>query len=164
MKVAVTLTVNGDVHTVHVDPRRTLLDVVRDDLGLTGTNRGCNQGDCGACTVHLDGKAVNACLVLAIDADGSSVTTIEGLARGRDLHPLQRAFVTEGAVQCGYCTPGMIMTAADILDRNPSPSDEEIRAGIEGNLCRCTGYESIVRAIRAASAATASAGPRRRKP
>ena len=150
MKAEITLTVNGDAYTVHVEPNRTLLDVLRDDLGLTGTNRGCNQGDCGACTVHVDGKAMNACLVLALDADGSRVTTIEGLASGGRLHPLQEAFVDEGAVQCGYCTPGMIMTAAALLDAHPTPTDEQIRDGIEGNLCRCTGYESIVRAIRAA--------------
>ncbi len=150
MKAQITLTVNGDPYSVHVEPNRTLLDVLRDDLGLTGTNRGCNQGDCGACTVHVDGKAMNACLVLAMDADGSQVTTIEGLAVGGRLHPIQQAFVDEGAVQCGYCTPGMIMTAAALLDAHPAPTDEQIRDGIEGNLCRCTGYESIVRAIRAA--------------
>jgi carbon-monoxide dehydrogenase small subunit len=150
MKVEITLTVNGDAYSVHVEPNRTLLDVLRDDLGLTGTNRGCNQGDCGACTVHVDGKAMNACLVLALDADGSSITTIEGLADGGRLHPIQQAFIDEGAVQCGYCTPGMIMTAAALLDEHPSPTDEQIREGIEGNLCRCTGYEAIVRAIHAA--------------
>jgi len=150
MKVEITLTVNGDAYSVHVEPNRTLLDVLRDDLGLTGTNRGCNQGDCGACTVHVDGKAMNACLVLALDADGSSITTIEGLADGGRLHPIQRAFIDEGAVQCGYCTPGMIMTAAALLDEHPSPTEEQIREGIEGNLCRCTGYEAIVRAIHAA--------------
>jgi carbon-monoxide dehydrogenase small subunit len=151
MKVPVRLKVNGDEYTVHVEPWRTLLDVLRDELGLTGTNRGCNQGDCGACTVHVSGRAMNACLVLAVDADGSDVTTIEGLTRGGKLHPLQKAFIDEGAVQCGYCTPGMIMTAAAFLDAHPDPTDEEIRDGIEGNLCRCTGYESIVRAVRAAS-------------
>jgi len=145
--------VNGDVHRLDVEPNRTLLDVVREDLGLTGTNRGCNQGDCGACTVHVDGRAMNACLVLAVDADGCEVTTIEGLARRGRLHPVQQAFVDEGAIQCGYCTPGMVMTAAALLARNPSPTDEQIREGIEGNLCRCTGYESIVRAVRAASRA-----------
>lgn len=150
MKVEISLTVNGDAYGVHVEPHQTLLDVLRDELGLTGTNRGCNQGDCGACTVLVDGKAMNSCLVLAVDADGSAITTIEGLARGGRLHPLQQAFIDEGAVQCGYCTPGMIMTAAALLDANPEPTDEQIRAGIEGNLCRCTGYESIVRAIRAA--------------
>jgi carbon-monoxide dehydrogenase small subunit len=150
MKAEITITVNGDAYRVHVAPNRTLLDVLRDDLGLTGTNRGCNQGDCGACTVHVDGKAMNACLVLALDADGAQITTIEGLADGGRLHPLQKAFVDEGAVQCGYCTPGMIMTAAALLDAHPEPTDEQIREGIEGNLCRCTGYESIVRAIRVA--------------
>jgi len=150
MRVEITLTVNGDPYSVHVEPNRTLLDVLRDDLNLTGTNRGCNQGDCGACTVHVDGKAMNACLVLAVDADGAEITTIEGLATGGRLHPIQQAFVDEGAVQCGYCTPGMIMTAAALLDSHPCPTEEQIREGIEGNLCRCTGYESIVRAIRAA--------------
>jgi carbon-monoxide dehydrogenase small subunit len=150
MKVEITLTVNGDAYSVHVEPNRTLLDVLREDLGLTGTNRGCNQGDCGACTVLVDGKAMNACLVLALDADGSSITTIEGLADGGRLHPIQQAFIDEGAVQCGYCTPGMIMTAAALLEENPSPTEEQIREGIEGNLCRCTGYEAIVRAIHAA--------------
>jgi carbon-monoxide dehydrogenase small subunit len=162
MKVPVKITVNGDVHEVHVEPMTTLLDVLRDELNLTGTNRGCNQGDCGACTVHMDGKAINACLVLAVDAGGASIVTIEGLAHSRNLHPLQKAFVDEGAVQCGYCTPGMIMTAAALLDAHPHPTDEQIREGIEGNLCRCTGYESIVRAVRAASVANGSA--RRRKP
>jgi carbon-monoxide dehydrogenase small subunit len=153
MKVAISLTVNGDPYEVHVEPHRTLLDVLRDDLGLTGTNRGCNQGDCGACTVHVDGKAMNSCLVLAVDADGARVTTIEGLARSGRLHPVQQAFIDEGAVQCGYCTPGMIMTAAALLDETPDPTDEQIREGIEGNLCRCTGYEAIVRAVRAAARA-----------
>ncbi|MBW2262156.1 MAG: (2Fe-2S)-binding protein [Deltaproteobacteria bacterium] len=150
MRVEITLTVNGDPYSVHVEPNRTLLDVLRDDLGLTGTNRGCNQGDCGACTVLVDGKAMNACLVLAPDADGAQITTIEGLATGGRLHPIQQAFIDEGAVQCGYCTPGMIMTAAALLAAHPDPTEEQIRNGIEGNLCRCTGYESIVRAVRAA--------------
>jgi len=161
MKIPVHLTVNGDEHEVWVEPHRTLLDVLRDEIGQTGTNRGCNQGDCGACTVIMDGKAVNSCLVLAVDADGARVTTIEGIAPNGALHPIQQAFVDEGAVQCGYCTPGMIMTALALLEKNPSPTEEEIRAGIEGNLCRCTGYESIVRAIRAAS--KKMGGPRRKR-
>lgn len=161
MKVRIQLTVNGDDHEVLVSPHRTLLDVLRDELNLTGTNRGCNQGDCGACTVIMDGRAVNSCLVLAVDADGSSVVTIEGLSHGRGLHPLQQAFIDEGAVQCGYCTPGMIMTAAALLEHNPHPTKEQIRAGVEGNLCRCTGYESIVRAIQAA--AKNSGGSRKRR-
>ncbi len=151
MKTCVRLTINGDAHEVHVEPNRTLLDVLREDLGLTGTNRGCNQGDCGACTVHMDGKAVNACLVLAVDAAGASITTIEGLGRSTSLHPVQKAFIDEGAVQCGYCTPGMIMTAVALLEANSHPTEEQVRHGIEGNLCRCTGYESIVRAVMAAS-------------
>ena len=134
MKIPVHLTVNGDEHEVWVEPHRTLLDVLRDEIGQTGTNRGCNQGDCGACTVIMDGKAVNSCLVLAVDADGARVTTIEGIAPNGALHPIQQAFVDEGAVQCGYCTPGMIMTALALLEKNPSPTEEEIRAGIEGNL------------------------------
>ncbi|MBI5486053.1 MAG: (2Fe-2S)-binding protein [Deltaproteobacteria bacterium] len=145
--VEIELTVNGDPHRVSVRPNRTLLDVLREELGLTGTKRGCDQGECGACTVHLDGRAVNACLVLAIDADGSEVTTIEGLARRGELHPLQRAFVEEGAIQCGYCTPGMILQAAALLRRNPTPTSKQIREGMAGNLCRCTGYAKIVKAI-----------------
>lgn len=162
----VTLIVNGVRRLVHAPPNRTLLDVLRDTLGLTGTNRGCNQGDCGACTVLLDGASVNACLVLAVDADGSDVTTIEGLAERGELHPLQRAFVDEGAVQCGYCTPGMIVQAVDLLRRNPEPDEQAIRIGIEGNLCRCNGYAKIVKAIAAAArgmkAGTARPGPGRK--
>jgi carbon-monoxide dehydrogenase small subunit len=145
------LTVNGHPYRVSVRPNQTLLDVLRAQLGLTGTKRGCDQGECGACTVHLDGRAVNACLVLALDADGSRVTTIEGLARLGVLHPLQQAFVAEGAVQCGYCSPGMIMQGAALLAEHPAPSTAEIRAGIAGNLCRCTGYARIVKAIAAAA-------------
>ena len=141
------LTVNGHPYRVRVRLEQTLLDVLREELRLTGTKRGCDQGECGACTVHLDGRAVNACLVLAADADGSRVTTIEGLARQGVLHPLQRAFLDEGAVQCGYCTPGMIMQAAALLAANPKPSLSEIRAGLAGNLCRCTGYARIVKAV-----------------
>ena len=149
--VEIGLIVNGDPYRVSVRPNRTLLDVLREELGLTGTKRGCDQGECGACTVHVDGRAVNACLVLAIDADGSEVTTIEGLARRGELHPLQKAFVEEGAVQCGYCTPGMILQAAALLRRNPTPTPVQIRAGMAGNLCRCTGYAKIVKAIGAAA-------------
>jgi carbon-monoxide dehydrogenase small subunit len=149
--VEIGLTVNGDPYRVSVRPNQTLLDVLRDGLGLTGTKRGCDQGECGACTVHLDGRAVNACLVLAIDADGSEVTTIEGLARRGELHPLQKAFLEEGAVQCGYCTPGMILQAAAFLRQNPAPTTAQIRTGMAGNLCRCTGYAKIVRAIAAAA-------------
>jgi carbon-monoxide dehydrogenase small subunit len=167
--VEITLTANGSPYRVSVRPNQTLLDVLRDGLGLTGTKRGCDQGECGACTVHLDGRAVNACLVLAIDADGAEVTTIEGLARRGELHPLQKAFLEEGAVQCGYCTPGMILQAAAFLKRNPAPSSAQIRVGMAGNLCRCTGYAKIVRAIAAAAPVLAAkpkarATPRRRQP
>jgi len=147
------LTVNGHPYRVRVRLEQTLLDVLREELRLTGTKRGCDQGECGACTVHLDGRAVNACLVLAADADGSRVTTIEGLARQGVLHPLQRAFLDEGAVQCGYCTPGMIMQAAALLAANPKPSISEIRVGLAGNLCRCTGYARIVKAVARAAEA-----------
>jgi aerobic-type carbon monoxide dehydrogenase small subunit (CoxS/CutS family) len=160
--VEVTLVVNGDPYRVAVRPNRTLLDVLRDELGLTGTKRGCDQGECGACTVHLDGRAVNACLVLAVDAAGAEVTTIEGLARRGELHPLQQAFIDEGAVQCGYCTPGMILQAAALLRRNPAPTAAQIRTGMAGNLCRCTGYAKIVRAV--ARAAPLLRGPQRSGP
>jgi aerobic-type carbon monoxide dehydrogenase small subunit (CoxS/CutS family) len=154
--VEITLTANGNPYRVSVRPNQTLLDVLRDGLGLTGTKRGCDQGECGACTVHLDGRAVNACLVLAIDVDGSEVTTIEGLARRGELHPLQKAFLEEGAVQCGYCTPGMILQAAAFLKQYPAPTTAQIRVGMAGNLCRCTGYAKIVRAIAAAAPALAT--------
>ena len=141
------LLVNEEPVSVIVEPHWTLLKVIRDELGLTGTKEGCGEGDCGSCTVLVDEKAVNSCLVLAIDMDGRRVTTIEGMARGTDLHPLQKAFLEKGAVQCGFCTPGMIMTAKSLLDQNPCPSEEEIRYAIAGNLCRCTGYVKIVDAI-----------------
>jgi carbon-monoxide dehydrogenase small subunit len=141
------LTVNGVRREVAVEPHRTLLEVLREDLGLTGTKQGCGMGDCGACTVLLDGKAVNACLVLALQARGHEVVTIEGLAQGPDLHPIQRAFVRHGAIQCGFCSPGMILSAKAFLDANPAPTEAEIRRGIAGNLCRCTGYQKIVEAI-----------------
>jgi carbon-monoxide dehydrogenase small subunit len=139
--------VNEEPVSVFVEPHWTLLRVIRNELGLTGTKEGCGEGDCGSCTVLIDGKAVNACLVLAVDVDGRKVTTIEGLAQGTDLHPLQKAFLEKGAVQCGFCTPGMILTAKSLLDQNPCPSEEEIRYAIAGNLCRCTGYVKIVDAI-----------------
>jgi carbon-monoxide dehydrogenase small subunit len=150
MKVAkrtLQLTVNGTSYELDVPVNRTLIEVLRRDLHLTGTKSACNEGECGACTVHMNGRSVNACLVLAVEADGSRITTIEGIARPGELHPLQQAFIEEGAVQCGYCTPGMIMQALDLLARNPSPREHEIREGMAGNLCRCTGYEQIVRAI-----------------
>jgi carbon-monoxide dehydrogenase small subunit len=147
MKQLVHLTVNGLEHDLAVAPHRTLVEALREDLGLTGTKLGCGEGDCGACTVLLDGRAVNSCLVLAVQADGRQVTTIEGLAEGRALHPIQQAFVDHGAIQCGFCSPGMILMAKAILDANPKPSEAEVRAGIAGNLCRCTGYQKIVEAI-----------------
>ena len=147
----VTLEVNGEHRTVDVEPRRLLVEVLREDLGLTGTHVGCDTSQCGACTVHVDGKAVKSCTVLAAQADGSAVTTIEGMGTVGDLHPLQNAFWEKHGLQCGFCTPGMIMTAADLLARNPDPSDDEIRHAIEGNMCRCTGYQNIVAAIREAA-------------
>lgn len=151
--------VNGEAYSFkNVPVNKTLLTLIREDVGLKGTKEGCSEGDCGACTVLLDGKPVNACLVLAVDADGSEVTTVEGLARGGKLHPLQQAFIDEGAVQCGYCTPGMLLSAKGLLDENPSPSQAEIRRGIAGNLCRCTGYVKIVNAIQKASQTMKNSG------
>lgn len=147
MQQLVTLTVNGETHTIAVNPNLTLLDLLRNKLGLTGTKKGCELGDCGACTVMLDGKTVNSCLVLAVEAEGKEVLTIEGLASGQDLHPIQRAFIEHGAIQCGYCTPGMILSAKALLDKNPAPSEEEVKEAIGGNLCRCTGYIHIIDAI-----------------
>ncbi len=152
-KVNITLTVNGDSYEVAVAPWRTLDEVLRNELRLTGTKVGCKTGDCGACTVLLDGKAVTSCLTLAVEAQGRAIVTIEGLApKGDELHPLQKSFVEHGAVQCGYCTPGMILAAKHLLDRVPSPTDEQIRKGLSGNLCRCTGYTKIVEAIAAVAA------------
>lgn len=141
------LTVNGERRQVAIAANRTLLDLLRLDLGLTGTKQGCGEGDCGTCTVLLDGIPVNACLVLAVEAAGTEVTTIEGLACGAELHPLQQAFIEAGAVQCGYCTPGMVLAAKSLLDANPRPSETEVRRAISGNLCRCTGYQKIVEAV-----------------
>ncbi|HEY4632559.1 MAG TPA: (2Fe-2S)-binding protein [Candidatus Limnocylindrales bacterium] len=149
----IALTVNGARRELDVEPRRLLVQAIREDLDLTGTHVGCDTSQCGACTVHLDGRAVKSCSVLAVQADGSSITTIEGMASGETLHPLQAAFWEKHGLQCGFCTPGMIMTAADLLSRSPDPSDEEIRHAIEGNLCRCTGYQNIVAAIKAAAVA-----------
>ncbi|MBU6287236.1 MAG: (2Fe-2S)-binding protein [Chloroflexota bacterium] len=143
--------INGEDHELYTDPHRTLLEVVRDTIGLTGTKEGCGTGDCGACTVLLDGKPVNSCLVLAPEVDGQEVTTIEGLASEGRLHPVQQAFVSESGLQCGICTPGMVMSAVALLRRNPEPTETEIRYAIAGNLCRCTGYDKIVRAIEAAA-------------
>jgi len=145
------LNVNGKVLTISVPPQKTLLEVLREDLGLTGTKEGCSEGECGVCTVLLDGLPVRSCLLLAVDVRGRKITTIEGLAQGDNLHPLQTAFVEHGAIQCGFCTPGMILSAKALLDQNPSPSEEEIRVGLSGNLCRCTGYIKIFKAVQAAS-------------
>jgi carbon-monoxide dehydrogenase small subunit len=148
MKRIVRFRVNGEQTTVHVEPTKTLLDVLREDLFLTGTKRGCDSGECGACTVLLNGQAVNSCLILAPELDGKDVLTIEGLSKDRkELHPLQKAFIEKGGVQCGFCTPGLIMTAKALLDENPNPTEEEVRYGVSGNLCRCTGYSKIVEAI-----------------
>ncbi len=149
----ISFVVNGTPRELDVEPRRLLVQALREDLDLTGTHVGCDTSQCGACTVHVDGKAVKSCTMLAVQADGSDITTIEGLAPAEGLHPLQNAFWEKHGLQCGFCTPGMIMTAADLLARNPDPSDDEIRHAIEGNICRCTGYQNIVIAIRAAAAA-----------
>jgi carbon-monoxide dehydrogenase small subunit len=162
----VSITVNGTPRTHDVEPRLLLVHYLRDVLGLTGTHVGCDTSQCGACTVHVDGVAVKSCTVLALQAQGAEVTTIEGISQGRGgtLHPLQEAFWAEHGLQCGFCTPGMIMAAADLLTHNPRPTDEEIRAGLEGNLCRCTGYHNIVRAVQTAAQRMASdATPARRE-
>ena len=145
-KKAVSLRINGDVCEVLVTPNRTLLDVLRNDLGLTGTKHGCGTGECGACTVLIDSKPMLACMTLAADLDGREVVTIEGLSGGEKLHAVQESFVKHGAIQCGFCTPGFVMTAKALLDENPNPSEEEVRWYLRGNLCRCTGYSKIVEA------------------
>jgi len=149
----ITLSVNGTRRELEVEPRRLLVQALREDLNLTGTHVGCDTSQCGACTVHVDGKAVKSCTMLAVQAEDADVTTIEGLTTDGELHPLQAAFWEKHGLQCGFCTPGMIMTAADLLGRNPDPTDAEIRHAIEGNICRCTGYQNIVAAIRHAAAA-----------
>jgi aerobic carbon-monoxide dehydrogenase small subunit len=145
--VPVRLHVNGVEHQLEVEPRVLLVHALRDRLGLTGTHVGCDTSNCGACTVHLDGKPVKSCTVLAVQADGAQVTTIEGMASGGDLHPIQEAFWNDHGLQCGYCTPGMIMAAAGLLAENPSPTEDEVRHALEGNLCRCTGYHNIVKSV-----------------
>lgn len=151
-KRVLSFTLNGDPTEVIVKDNMTLLDLLRDKLGLTGTKKGCEQGECGACTVMLDGKPVNSCCTLAVECEGRDVVTIEGIAKGGKLHPIQKQFIEKWALQCGYCTPGMIMSAKALLDVNPHPTELEIREAIEGNLCRCTGYAKIVEAIQAAAA------------
>jgi carbon-monoxide dehydrogenase small subunit len=145
--VPVRLSVNGVEHQLEVEPRLLLVHALRENLGLTGTHVGCDTSNCGACTVHLDGRAVKSCTVLAVQADGAEVTTIEGMGTDEDLHPLQEAFWNDHGLQCGYCTPGMIMAAAGLLADNPNPTEQEVRQALEGNLCRCTGYHNIVKAV-----------------
>jgi len=147
MKKTINLLVNGENRNITVAVNQTLLEVLREDLGLTGTKKGCNQGECGACTVLLDGKPVSSCLVLAVKADGKSIMTIEGVAKDGSLHPIQTTFNDKGAIQCGFCTPGMILTTKNLLDHNPNPSQEQIKEAIAGNICRCTGYVQIIEAI-----------------
>ena len=149
--VHVEVTVNGERREADVEGRLLLVHWLRDALGLTGTHVGCDTTNCGACTVHMDGEAVKSCTVLAAQADGAEITTIEGLSGGDGLHPMQAAFMDKHGLQCGFCTPGMIMAAVDLLNRNPNPTDEEIRHGLEGNLCRCTGYHNIVEAVKSAA-------------
>lgn len=152
MKRLIRLTVNGTEHEVAIEPRQSLLQVLREELHLTGTKEGCSEGECGACTVMLNGKTVDSCLIFGVEAEGCDIVTIEGLAADDALHPVQQAFVECGGAQCGFCTPGMILAAAALLKSNPTPTEEEIRWGIAGNLCRCTGYVKIVDAIKAAAA------------
>ena len=151
MKRLIQLKVNGELYDVAVHPHRTLAEVLREELDLIGTKEACNAGDCGSCTVIMDGKSVVSCLTLAIEAEGKDIQTIEGLAQDGQLSPLQQSFVDHGAIQCGFCTPGMIMSAKALLDENPKPTEQEVRMGIAGNICRCTGYTKIVEAILAAS-------------
>ena len=151
MKQQIELRVNGQVYEIETEPWRTLLEVLRDELNLTGTKVSCAEGHCGACTVVIDGDAVNSCLTLAMEAQGKEILTIEGLSEGGDLHPIQETFVTHGAVQCGFCTPGLIMASKVFLEHNPEPSDEEIKKVLAGHLCRCTGYIQIIEAVKAAA-------------
>lgn len=155
MKKLIEITVNGQNHEVAIEPNTTLVDLLRRELGLTGTKKGCEMGDCGTCTVILDGKPVNSCLVLAMQAAGRNITTIEGLEDENGLHPLQDAFVEKGAIQCGFCSSGMILSGKSLLDENPSPSEAEIRGAISGNLCRCTGYQKIIEAVKSVGSAEA---------
>lgn len=148
MEYEIEFTVNGEKRTETVTPSMRLLDLLRDDLGLTGAKEGCGQGECGACSVIMDGKLVVSCLVLAAQADGSDIITVEGVKKGNDLHQIQKSFIEAGAVQCGFCTPGMIMATKNLLDKNPDPSSEEIKRGLSGNICRCTGYAKIFDAVK----------------
>ncbi|HEX9670020.1 MAG TPA: (2Fe-2S)-binding protein [Thermoanaerobaculia bacterium] len=159
MKRSVAIEVNGAQHSREVEPRLLLVHFLRETLGLTGTNVGCDTSQCGACTVLIDGQAVKSCTVLAVQADGAKVTTVEGLAKDGKLHPLQEAFWEKHGLQCGFCTPGMLLTACDLLQRNPHPSEAEIRRGIEGNYCRCTGYQNIVAAVALAAERMAAEPP-----
>jgi carbon-monoxide dehydrogenase small subunit len=145
--VQITVTVNGKKHDSDVEPRQLLVHYIRETLGLTGTNVGCDTSSCGACSLHVNGESVKSCTMLAVQADGQEVTTIEGLANGDKLHPMQQAFMDNHGLQCGYCTPGMVMAAVSLLKENPKPTEEEVRVGLEGNLCRCTGYHNIVKSI-----------------
>jgi aerobic carbon-monoxide dehydrogenase small subunit len=149
--VLIRVTVNGTVHESDVEPRTLLVHYVREHLGLTGTNIGCDTSSCGACTVHVNGESVKSCTMLAVQADGMEVATIEGLAKDGQLHPMQQAFMENHGLQCGYCTPGMVMAAISLLEENPSPTEEQVRLGLEGNLCRCTGYHNIVKSVLAAA-------------
>ena len=149
--IPIALTVNGVRREVEVEPRTLLVDFLRDGLGLTGTKVGCDTSSCGACTLHMNGESVKSCTVLAVQADGADILTIEGLARDGELHPMQEAFRQNHGLQCGYCTPGMVMAAVGLLNENPHPTEAEVREGLEGNLCRCTGYHNIVKAILAAA-------------
>jgi carbon-monoxide dehydrogenase small subunit len=149
--VKVTVEVNGTTYSHDVEPRLLLVHYLRENCGLTGTNVGCDTSSCGACTVHLNGESAKSCTVLAVQADGQRITTIEGLAKDGQLHPMQQAFHENHALQCGYCTPGMVMAAIGLLDENPNPTEREVRLGLEGNLCRCTGYHNIVKAVLAAA-------------
>lgn len=153
MTVSVSMTVNGKPVSLEVEPRTLLVQALREQMGLTGTHVGCDTSQCGACVVHVDGTSVKSCTMLAVQADGTDVTTIEGLADGDTLHPMQQAFHENHGLQCGFCTPGMIMSAVDLLKENPAPSEDEIRHWLEGNICRCTGYHNIVKSIQAAAAA-----------
>ena len=151
MRYEAVLNVNGTDYPVEIEPHRTLLSVVRTELGLPGSKEGCDDSECGACMMLMDGRPVNSCSYLALQAQGRRIVTVEGLGRGADLHPLQRQFLEQGGVQCGFCTPGMLISATALLEHNPDPSEDEIRIALSGNLCRCTGYQGIVRAVRAAA-------------